>query len=286
MAQTLTQTGLGGLATQMPVRNKLIADQQKAARALQLQQTIAQMTPQQAPTSAQAAQLGATMAEQAGAQQVARAAQTQEQVGQIAQLGQRETALAGAAKLGAEQESLRQERLGQTERLAALDANAKKELFDQELQFKKDAANQTFFSERQLADYKKQAAASDEQFKSWASTAQNLHKRNIATLQTIYDRLAEVERNNFRIGEQKLDQAAKQEIVNLKLETEKKLRDAQRKAANTSAMWSGLGGIATAVGTGLMFVPGAQVAGAGLIATGGLATAYGQREAAKESGRI
>lgn len=270
----------------MPVRNKLIADQQKAARALQLQQAVSGMTPQQAPTAAQASQMGASMAQQAGQQQVERAATAVEQAGQLAKLGQQEQALAGAARLGAQEQELRESRLGQVERLAALDASAKQELFDRELQFKKDANNQTFFSERQLADYKRASATKDEEMRNWANTAQNIHKKNIATLEAMYNKMAEVEKNNFMVGQQKLDQAAQQELMELKRDTERRIANAKRKAANTSAMWSGLGGAATAVGTGLMFVPGAQVAGAGLIAAGTAASAYGQREAAKESGRI
>ena len=71
MAQTVTSSALGTLAGQMPVRNQTIADQQRAARMLQLQQAVSKMAPTAAPTAGQAAQLGATMAGQAGEQAVA-----------------------------------------------------------------------------------------------------------------------------------------------------------------------------------------------------------------------
>jgi hypothetical protein len=286
MALTTTQSALANIAGQMPVRNKTIADQQRAARAMQLQQAVSSMPATAAPTTQQATQMGATIAGQAGQQAVERAAQSVEETGQLAKLGQQEAALAGAAKLGAGEAALRQERLGQVDRLAQIDAKAKTELFDRELQFKKDAADQTFFSERQLADYKRASAEQDEKYRNWANTAQNLHKRNVAVLQTMYDKLAEVERNNFRIGEQKLDQAAKMEIAQLKLDTEKRLREAQRKAANTAAVWGGAGGIMTAVGSGLILSGVGAPVGAGLVAAGGLTSAYGQQEVAKQSGRI
>ena len=172
------------------------------------------------------------------------------------------------------------EQLGQVERLAAIDANAKKELFDAELQFRKDANNQTFFSERQLADYKRQSAASDEQFKNWANTAQNYHKRNIASLEAVYNKLAEVEKNNFRVGEQKLDQAAKEELIRLKLDTERRIADAKRKAANTAAKWQAAGTI-IGVGVGAFFGPtGAAIGGQIGGGLGGMAGAQqaGQQE--------
>jgi hypothetical protein len=242
MAQTVTQSGLAAMAGQMPVRNQELADQQRAARTLQLQQAISKLTPQQAPTAQQAAGMGAALAAQAGQEQVNRAQQMLETTGQMARLGQQETALAGQQKLGAMQEAARQEQLSQIDRLAKLDANAKRELFDKELTFRKDAANQTFFTERQLADYKKQSAVSDEQYRNYANQAQNYHKRNIASLEAVYNKLAEIEKNNFQIGEQKLDQAARKEIQTLLADAKRRVADAQRRAANNTQMWStGLG---------------------------------------------
>lgn len=247
MAQTVTQGGLAAMAGQMPVRNQELADQQRAARTLQLQQAISKLTPQQAPTAQQAAGMGAALSAQAGQEQVNRAQQMLETTGQLAKLGQQETALAGAQKVGAMQEAARQEQLSQVDRLARFDANAKRELFDKELQFRKDAANQTFFSERQLADYKKQSAVSDEQYRNYANQAQNYHKRNIASLEAVYNKLAEIEKNNFQIGEQKLDQAAKKEIQGLLADAKRRVAEAQRKAANNTQMWSAGLGIAGGV---------------------------------------
>lgn len=282
MAQTTTQSGLATMVGQMPARNQTIADQQRAARMFQLQQAVSRMAPQQAPTAGQAAQLGATAAATAGEQAVQQAASTLETTGQAAKLGLQSAALAGQQKLGAAQETAQKEQLGQVERLAAIDAQAKTELFDKELAFRKDANNQTFFSERQLADYKRQAAVSDEQFKNWANTAQNYHKRNIASLEAVYNKLAEVERNNFRVGEQQLDQAAKKELVQLKLDTQRRIAAAKRRAAAATAKWTAVG---TVVGAGVGFVAsgfnpaGAMVGaqfGAGL---GGMA---GAQEAGQE----
>lgn len=283
MAQTTTSSALGTMVGQMPARNQTIADQQRAARMLQLQQAVSKMAPTAAPTAGQAAQLGATTAATAGEQAVQQAASTVETAGQAARLGLQSEALAGQQRLGAAQEMAQKEQLGQVERLAAIDAQAKTELFDKELQFKKDAANQTFFSERQLADYKRQTAVSDEQFKNWANTAQNYHKRNIASLEAIYNKLAEVEKNNYQVGKQRLDQAAKEELIRLKLDTERRIANAKRKAANTAAGWTALGTIGgAAIGS---IIPGAgTVAGAALGATvgGALGGIAGAQQAGKE----
>ena len=268
MAETATQSGLAAMVGQMPARNQTIADQQRAARMLQLQQAVSRMAPTAAPAAGQAAQLGATAAATAGEQAVQQAASTLDTAGQAAKLGLQSQALAGQQKLGAAQEMAQKEQLGQVERLAAIDANAKKELFDKELQFRKDANNQTFFSERQLADYKRQAATSDEQFKNWANTAQNYHKRNIASLEAVYNKLAEVEKNNFRVGEQKLDQAAKEELIRLKLDTERRIADAKRKAANTAATWTALGTVGGAI-------IGSVIPGAGTVARATLGASIG-----------
>jgi hypothetical protein len=280
MAQTARQSGLSVLAGQMPVRNQELADQQRAARTLQLQQAVAKLTPQQAPTTAQAAGLGATMAQQAGAEQASRAEQMVQATGQVAKLGQQEEALAGQQKIGALQEGARKEELNQLDRLSKLDASAKTELFDKELSFRKDAANQTFFSERQLADYKRQAATSDEQFKNWANQAQNYHKRNVATLEAMYNKLAEVERNNFAVGEQKLDQAAKKELLELKRDTERRLNRAKQRAANATAGWTAFGTI-VGTGVGTLILPGAGTA-VGASLGGSLGGLVGAQQAGQE----
>lgn len=286
MALTPTQSGLQALAGAMPVRNRLISDQQKAARALQIQQAIAGASPQQAPTPTQVAQMGAASAQAAGQQQVAQAEQSIQQAGQIGQLGLTEQRLAGAQRMGELQQGARQEQLDQTARLASLDDRAKRELFDAELQIKKDAANNAFFSERQLADYLRSNAVKDEQFKGWAQKAQQISQRNIQTLEAVYAKLEQAEKMNYAKGKQKADQALAKELTDMKAAAAEKIRKAKAKAANTAATWGAVGSVLQAAGTAAMFVPGVgTVVGAGLIAAGTATTAYGQREAAKESGR-
>ena len=286
MAETQTQRGLAGLAANMPVRNKIVADQQKAARALQLQQAVAGMTPQQTATPAQAAQMGAAVAGEAGKQQVSQASQMVESAGQMAKLGQQETALAGGEKLGGMQLAAQKESLGQAERLAALDNSAKREVFDSQLQFKKNTADQTQFTQRQLLDYAKVNAKSDEEFKTWSQRTQQASRRNIQVLETINNRLAEALSADYSKGKQKLDQQSRLELTKLKRENDQAIARARANGANTAMAGQAIGGVMTAVGTGLILSGVGAPVGVGLMVGGTAVSAYSAQEGARQQGEV
>lgn len=286
MAETMTQRGLAGLAGQMPVRNKTIADQQRAARMLQLQQAVAQLPPEAAPTAQQAAGMGASIAQQAGAEQVSRAQQMVQQAGQLGQLGQQEQQLAGQQQLAAAQQAGQRESLDQASRLAALDASAKKELFDNQLQFKRDQNDRTLFNERQLADYKALTASRSEDFKNWSQRSQQLHDRNVQVLQTMSAKLDEALQQQYKLGKQQQDQALTKELAQLKRDNDMRLAKAQANAANTATMWGAVGGAATMAGGALIATGIAAPVGVGLMAAGTGASIYGQQQAAKQGSNI
>lgn len=287
MAETLTQRGLAGLAGQMPVRNKAIADQQRAARMLQLQQAVAGLPTGAAPTAQQAAGMGAAVAQQAGAEQVARAQQATKQSAQIGQLGLQEQQLAGQQQITAAQQAGQQESLDQASRLAALDASAKKELFDNQLQFRKDQADRTLFTERQLADYKRMTAGQEEDFKNWSQRSRQLHDRNIQVLATVNARLEEALQQQYAVGKQQQNQALIKELAELKRDNDRRLVEAKAKAANTAAMWGAIGGAAMMAGGVALTATGVGApVGIGLMAAGAGASYYGQQEAAKEGSNI
>lgn len=286
MAETATQSGLAAMASSMPVRNKTVSDQQKAARMLQLQQTVAAMTPQQAPTTAQTAQMGASLAATAGQQQVEQAKKQVQQAGQLASLGQGEAQLAGAERIGALTEGARKESLDQTQRLANLDMKAKQELFDRQLQFSKDEADRTSFTERQLIDWAAKNAQKNEDFANWKQKSDQIHARNIKILEMTDARLSQALEQGYLSNKQKLDQASRQEIAQLQQATRRRLAEAKAKAANTSLAWSAAGSLMTiaggaAIATGL----GAPV-GVGLTAGGAALSGYGQQEAARQAGEV
>jgi len=286
MAETATQAGLAGLASQMPVRNKAVADQQRAARMLQLQQAVSQLAPQQAPTATQAAGMGASIAQQAGTEQVNRAKDLVQQSAQLGKLGQQETALTNLQTTGALQQQAQQESFDQASRLASLDDAAKREMFDSQLQFKKDQADNTLFSERQLADYKRLSAQGDEDLKNWAQRSNQLHARNVQVLQAISDRLNEALTSDYLKGRQKLDQQSKLELAQMKRDNDIRLAKARADAANTSAMWGALGGAATLAGGALIATGVGAPVGIGLMAAGAGASYYGSQEAAKKGGNV
>jgi len=286
MAETATQAGLAGLASQMPVRNKAVADQQRAARMLQLQQAVSQLAPQQAPTATQAAGMGASIAQQAGTEQVNRAKDLVQQSAQLGKLGQQETALTNLQTTGALQQQAQQESFDQASRLASLDDAAKREMFDSQLQFKKDQADNTLFSERQLADYKRLSAQGDEDLKNWAQRSNQLHARNVQVLQAISDRLNEALTSDYLKGRQKLDQQSKLELAQMKRDNDIRLAKARADAANTSAMWGALGGAATMAGGALIATGVGAPVGIGLMAAGAGASYYGSQEAAKKGGNV
>ena len=287
MAETATQSGLAALASNMPVRNKAIADQQKAARMLQLQQTVAAMTPQQAPTTAQAAQLGATMAASAGQQQVEQAKQQVQQAGQLASLGQQEAQLAGAQRLGALTEGARKESLDQTQRLANLDQRAKQELFDRQLQFSKDEADRTSFTERQLIDWAARNAQKNEDFANWKQKSDQIHARNMEIMKVTEARLMQALEQGYLDKKQKLDQAGRMEVEKLLQNHRRQMAEAKARAANTAMAWGAAGSLLTIAGGAALTATGAGAAvGVPLMVAGAAATGYGQQEGARQAGEI
>jgi succinate dehydrogenase flavin-adding protein (antitoxin of CptAB toxin-antitoxin module) len=231
--------------------------------------------------------MGATIATQSGAEQVNRAKDLVQQSAQLGKLGQQETALTNLQTTGALQQQAQQESLDQATRLASLDDAAKREMFDSQLQFKKDQADNTLFSERQLADYKRLSAQGDEDLKNWAQRSNQLHARNVQVLQAISDRLNEALTSDYLKGRQKLDQQSKLEIAQMKRDNDIRLAKARADAANTGAMWGATGGALTALGGAALTATGfGAPVGVPLMLAGAGASYYGSQEAAKKGGNV
>lgn len=283
MAETATQSGLAAMAANMPVRNKAIADQQRAARMLQLQQAVAAMPTTAAPTKTQTAAMGASLATASGQQDVERAKQLVTASQNLGQLGIQESKLAAEEKLGAQTEEARKETLDQTARLAAIDDKAKREIFDRQLQFSKDSADRTLFTEHQLADYARLNARTDADFKKWAQRSAQLHQRNIQTLEAVNARLTQALEQGYLDNKQKLDQNMRRELVALQQENARRIAEARARGANTAMMYQAAGGL---------LIAGAAVSGVGLpialaMAAGGTGlSAYGQAEGARQAGEV
>ena len=245
LGQTQQQKGLATLMGQMPERNKLVAQQQKAARALQLQQAVAGMPPPsvQPATKTQVAQLGGQMAQAAGEQQVAQAKQMMQGAEQIAKLGMGEAQLEGTKRLGVMQEAARKEELDQIQRLAQVDQKAKQDLFDAQLQFRTDAAGQKLFTERQLADYAALSANRDEAFANYKQKAVQYSERNIKMLEAMGRKMEQALKSGYLDDKTRLDQKAKLEIQRLIDDNKRRIAKAEAKGAQTAQTYGAIGAI-------------------------------------------
>lgn len=266
---------------QMPTRNKLIADQQKAARALQLQQAIAAAP--QPLTKTQAAQTAGQVAQAAGEQQVSQAKGMMQTAEQAAKLGMQETALAGREKVAGLQETARTESLGQAERLAAIDQGAKKELFDTELQIRKDANNNALLSARQLADYAMLSANRKEAFSNWSQKTEQYSKRNLEMLQVMQQKLSQAIRDGYLDKKQKLDQAQKQELAQIQKDIQNRIAKAEARKNNLNQMTQGLSGVMSIAGGALVASGVGAPVGVGLMAAAPLVSTAGQQYATQEA---
>jgi len=286
MVESATQRGLAAIAGSMPVRNKLVSDQQKAARALQLSQAVAGMAPGAAPTKAAAAEMGAAVATTAGQQAVEAAGKQMEMGGQLGKLGLAEQSQMGAEKLAAGREAARKESLDQTQRLANLDQRAKQELFDKEMQFKVNEANEAEFSERQLMDYAVRNAQKAEDFTNWKQKSQMLHSRNLKILEAVEARLTQAIEQGYLDKENKLNQQQARELAEIKQAFSRRVAEAKARASNTASMWGAAGSLLQVGGAAAMLVPGLQPVGIAATLAGTAAAGYGQREAARQTGEI
>lgn len=288
LGQTPTQTGLAAVASNMPVRNKLVADQQRAARAIQLQQAVAGLPPasQQQVGPAQVAAMAGQMAQAAGQQQVSQAQQMMKQAEGAAKLGMQEQQLAGQERLMGMAETARRENLDQVSRLAALDAKSKQELFDQEMQFARDQNNNAIFSERQLRDYALMATNREEAFRNYEQSAQMYAKRNIEMLQVMQKKVQQALESGYLDEKTRLDRETAAELAQIQKDIDNRIAKASAKAANITNAANAIGTGLQVVGAVLAFTPAAPVG----IALGVAGTAvkeggksYAQSEAEKEA---
>ena len=261
--QTNKLTALQNLQGQLPVASQRVAQGIQAARDIQLQQAVAK-APTGAAIAPAAQQTAAAAVQQTGQQQAQAAQQMVQQAGQVGQLQLGEQKMSGQqAVFGAQQAAEKQE-LDNVQRLSQLDMNAKKELYDNEISFKRDEAGRTLFNQRQLADYVKQNAVSDEQFKSYAQQAEQISKRNLQAMESAYNIIAENLKQQSAIAEQNKDQAAKKQIQEIQIELQKRMAKARARAANNMGAWTAAGTIAGAGAGALIGGPAGAAAGASI----------------------
>lgn len=250
MAAPITQTprmaALQNLQKQLPVASQKVASGIQAARDIQLQQAVAK-APTGAAIAPAAQQTAAAATAQTGAQQVEAAKQMVQQAGQLGQLQLGEQQLAAQQRAAQQQQAARQQEMTNVEKLGRLDMAAKQELYDKEMQFKKDEAGRTLFNERQLADYAIRNARSEEEYKRYAQDAELLAKRDLQATEAAFNLVMEDLKSKWQLAEQRQDQAAKEEIARIEAAAKAAMEKKRNKAANSAAMWSSGGMIVGAV---------------------------------------
>lgn len=275
MAAPTTQTprmqALQKLQSQLPVANQRVAQGIQTARDLQLQQAVAK-APTGAAIAPAAQQTAAAATAQTGQQQAEAAQQMIRQAGQVGQLQLGEQQLAAQQKIAQQQQAARQQEIDSAERLGRLDLAAKQELYDKELEFKKDEAGRTLFNERQLADYAIRNARSEEEYKKYAQDAQLLAKRDLEATEIAFSLVMEDLKQRWSLAEQQRDQAAKEEIARIEAEARAAMERKRARAANSAAMWQAGGQILTVAATAAVI---AGTGGAAALAAPGALTALG-----------
>jgi hypothetical protein len=285
IGQSTKLTALQNLQGQLPVASQRVAQGIQAARDIQLQQAVAK-APTGAAIAPAAQQTAAAAVQQTGQQQAQAAQQMVQQAGQVGQLELGEQKMSGQqAVFGAQQAAEKQE-LDNVQRLSQLDMNAKKELYDNEISFKRDEAGRTLFNQRQLADYAKQNTVSDEQFKNYAQQAEQVNKRNLQAMESAYNIIAENLKQQTAIAEHNKDQAAKKQNQEIQIELQKRMAKARARAANNMGAWTAGGTVVGAVVGGVagsLIAPGAGTA-AGAAAGASVGGALGSYAGSQQGG--
>jgi hypothetical protein len=242
---------LNKLAAAIPMANQQIASGMQQARETQLQQTIGQMTPEQAATPRLAQSMGAQQAAQAASIQLGAQQKTQQSAVVAGQQAIVQDKIQKQQELFTRSQALSQKNRYLENELARISQSAKDKLLDQQLSFKRDELGRTIWNERQLADYKIATAKDEEDFRNYQQEASNLSERRMKMLQMAQRKLEQVLEQGYISTNQKLDQASRLKIVETVAALKRKqARESARQSSNMG-MWSGAG---TIVGAGIGFV--------------------------------
>lgn len=258
---------LQNLSAQLPVANSRVAQGQSAARALQLQQAVGAAPATTAITPA-SQQMGATMATQAGGQAVEQASNSVRAQGQIGQQGIQEQQLQSQSTLGGLQAGARAQQMSNVQRLANVSQKAKQELYDDQMRFQRDEQGRTQFNTRQLADYARVQAQSQQQLANYQQQSDQLYKRSIQAMEQAQVIVSEDLRQRAAVASQQGDQTTQREIAQMREDMDSKIAKEKAAAANNSAMW-GAGGTIAGAAAGAYFGDGDPSAISGGAAAGG-----------------
>jgi hypothetical protein len=245
-AETPRMSALKQLSQQMPVANRRLAGGLQAARDIQLQRAVAAAPA--APTAQAAQQIGTAQAATAGQQQLQLGEQALQQQAQLAQLGAQKAQRESRATLQRLEAGEREQRLRDTEKFSKLNEQAKNQMLDARLKFNRDEMGRAYFNERQLADFAKMSARSDEEFQNWSQKSRQAHEFKIKMLDAAHRKIMSVLQNEQQLKELGLDAKQQIELRQRAKQLEEQMRRDAAEAANKQAMWSAVGGIVLAGG--------------------------------------
>ena len=253
-----------GLIGSMPVANSQLAQQQKAARDLQIQQAI-KAQPVAAPVQQTAQTIGQAATQNAGQQAVQNAQAQNQQLTQAGQVAQQDQLNQIKGQINDLQAGQKDQAMQNVEKLAQISQDAKREMYDKRREFSTDEAGRKFSNERQLADYAALRAKNAEEFKDYVQQQELAYERKSQLLDTSLKKIQQQlqfenqalnqlrdQANNMAISERERESARR--LLEEKLKQQELLRQAEadlqasleKKAAdkaNRQAIYTGAGTI-------------------------------------------
>jgi hypothetical protein len=244
---------------------------QQAAKTMEMQKSVGQLAQQPTDVVPTTGQLKETAAKQAteniaagtaGMQQAAQGAATAQQ----ADYNQKK--LQRAKELANKRISLQQTAREQEQQFAGLAGAKKAELFDDNMQFKKDELNRTQFNDRQLVDWALTQAKNETEMAEFENMIEQSLDRKRQVVEHAARMLEQQLQEAFAASEQGLDQQAKEDLFAIKQAADEARRKAEARANSTAAAWSSGGAIVGGIIGGVVGAiaanaPGA-IAGAGV----------------------
>jgi hypothetical protein len=292
-------TALQQLSQQIPVASSRAAQQQQAARDIQLQQAVAK-APVTAPVQQTAAQVGAAQAQTAGQQAVQAATSQIQQQGQIAQQGQAVQQMADRKDLAQSEMGLRSEQQGIDNQLAQISLQGKQELFDKNIKLERDELGRAMLNQDQLDDYVLSKARTEQDWANYQQQVEQAYKRKqqftdysmnklsqeLQQQAALENLIAEREQDvklttaqreasrkaRLQVANNKL--AIEQQLADFQFQKEKEAADAANRAAKRGMAGSLILGIPAAIAGGIYGGPAGAAMGfqAGSAIGGGIAT--------------
>lgn len=135
--------------------------------------------------------------------------------------------------------------------LSAISKDAKQELYDKQLEFKRDSAGRKMLSERQLADWMLTKAAGEEDLKNFEQRSQQLHSRKLQLMQAAYAKISQTEKQLAQRGSDLRARQLKLEIAAAKAAAEEKIRKQKAKKGAMGMMVKGAFTVAGAIVGGM-----------------------------------